>query len=252
MSIQSKEELEGMRRISDIVALTLRRMREYAQPGMSAAELDRFGGKLLSDEGARSAPKLAYGFPGHTCISVNKEIAHGIPDANKVLHDGDLINIDVSAERGGFWSDNGGSFVLGRDTNGHQKLVDASQKILHRAVASIRDGVRIADIGGLMESEANKSGFSVIRNLAGHGVGRRLHEEPNEILNWRDNRNKRRFKKNSVVAIETFISTGSTMAKTLSDGWTLVGNKGGFVAQHEHTIVVTDGAPVILTHLNAV
>lgn len=252
MSIKTAAELEGMKRISDIVALTLKKMREYARPGMPAAELDRFGGKLLMEAGARSAPKLSYGFPGHTCISVNREIAHGIPYAKKILQDGDLINIDVSAELNGFWSDNGGSFVLGRDINGHQPLVDASQKILHRALSEIRDGVRISDIGGLIESEAKKSGFSVIRNLAGHGVGRKLHEEPLEILNWRDTRNSRRFKKNSVVAIETFISTGSTMANTLGDGWTLVGNKGGFAAQHEHAIVVTDGAPVILTNLNGI
>jgi methionyl aminopeptidase len=252
MSITSESELTGMRCISEIVALTLKKMRGYARPGMSAAELDQFGGKLMSEAGARSAPKLTYGFPGNTCISVNREIAHGIPYAKKILREGDLINIDVSAELNGFWSDNGGSFVLGRDINGHQSLVDASQKILHMALSEIRDGVKIADIGGLMESEARKSGFGVIRNLAGHGVGRRLHEEPTEILNWRDGRNKRRFKKNSVVAIETFISTGSTMANTLGDGWTLVGNKGGFVAQHEHTIVVTGGAPVVLTAMNAI
>lgn len=250
MSIGSETELLGLRSISDIVALTLRKMREHARPGMSAAELDRFGGQLLTSADAHSAPKKTYGFPGYTCISLNEEIAHGIPSPRKILREGDLINIDVSAEKNGFWSDNGGSFVLGRDLNGYQALVDASRKILHKALAEIRDGVKIADIGGLIESEARKSGFHVIRNLAGHGVGRRLHEEPTEILNWRDSRNKRRFRKNSVVAIETFISTRSNMANTLRDGWTLVGNKGGFVAQHEHTIVVTEKSPEILTAMN--
>ena len=128
--------------------------------------------------------------------------------------------------------------------------MEASKDILHKAIQNIKGGVRISDIGFLMETEAKKRGFKVIRNLTGHGVGRSLHEEPSEIANFRDTYNLSRFKKNSVVAIETFISTNSTYAETLQDGWTMVGNKGGFMAQHEHTIVVTDGKPIILTAMN--
>ena len=160
------------------------------------------------------------------------------------------MNIDVSAELDGFWSDNGGSFVIGEDVNGHQKLVDASKQILHKAIYSIKGGVRISDVGHLIETEAKKRGYKVIRNLTGHGIGRSLHEAPGEIANYSDRSNRERFRKNSVVAIETFISTMSTYARTLHDGWTMVGNKGGFMAQHEHTIVVTDGSPIILTAMN--
>lgn len=252
MSIKSRRELQGMQRASEAVAVTLRKMREYARPGISAGALDDFGAGLLAEYGARSAPRLTYGFPGETCISVNREIAHGVPARNKILQEGDLVNIDVSAELDGFWSDNGGSFIVGRDLHRHQPLVDASRRILHGALGEIKDGVKISAIGKYIETTAKSLGFSVIRNLAGHGVGRSLHEEPLEILNCYDPNNHRRFRKNSVVAIETFISTTSNLATTLKDGWTLVGNKGGFVAQHEHTIVVTDGAPVILTHQNAV
>ncbi|MDO8970299.1 MAG: M24 family metallopeptidase, partial [Saprospiraceae bacterium] len=148
--------------------------------------------------------------------------------------------------------DNGGSFVLGEDINRHQKLIDASKQILHKAIHNIQGGVRIADIGHLIETEAKKRGYKVIRNLAGHGIGRSLHEAPSEIANYRDRFNLSRFKKNSVVAIETFISTHSSYAETLKDGWTMVGNKGGFMAQHEHTIVVTDGKPIILTEMNEI
>ncbi|MNY01972.1 Methionine aminopeptidase 2 [compost metagenome] len=162
------------------------------------------------------------------------------------------MNIDVSAELNGFWSDNGNSFVLGQDIHQHQKLVDASKEILQKAIDNIKGGVRISDIGQLIETEAKKRGYKVIRNLTGHGVGRSLHEKPHEIANFRDRFNTERFKKNSVVAIETFISTTSTIAETLQDGWTMVGNKGGFMAQHEHTIVVTDEKPVILTAKNGV
>lgn len=252
MSITNDEELIGMQRISEVVAVTLKAMREHARPGMTTKELDDFGADLLRQYGAHSAPYETYKFPGWTCISVDNEFCHGIPSAKRVLQEGDLVNIDVSAELNGFWSDNGASFVLGEDKHGHQRLVNASKEILHKAIFSIHGGVKISDFGHLIETEANRRGYKVIKNLTGHGVGRSLHEEPSEIACYRDRFNLRRFKKGSVVAIETFISTHSTLAVTMKDGWTMVGNKGGYMAQHEHTIMVTDGKPVILTEQNGV
>lgn len=252
MSITTESELTGMQKISEVVGTTLRAMREYAKVGMSTKELDEYGGELLKAYGAKSAPYETYGFPGYTCISLNKEAAHGIPSDKIVLQEGDLINIDVSAELDGFWSDNGGSFILGKDIHNHQPLVDASKNILRKAINNIKSGVKISEIGYLIETEAKKSGFKVIKNLAGHGVGKSLHEEPENILNYRVKSNKERFKKNTTVAVETFISTKSTVAVELNDGWTLVGNKGGYVTQHEHTILVTDNHPVILTESNEI
>jgi len=252
MSITKETELIGMEKASEAVAHTLKEMRNYARPGMTTKELDNYGAKILLDLGARSAPYLAYGFPGWTCISVNNEFCHGIPSNNRILKEGDLVNIDVSAELDGFWSDNGSSFVLGEDIHQHQNLIDASKQILYKAIYSIKGGVRISDIGHLIETEAKKRGYKVIKNLTGHGIGRSLHEEPREIANYRDRLNLTRFRKNAVVAIETFISTTSTYAETLNDGWTMVGNKGGFVAQHEHTIIVTEEKPIILTEMNGV
>lgn len=252
MSITKESELTGMRRASEAVALTLKEMTSYAKPGMTTKDLDNYGAKILKDFGARSAPYLAYRFPGWTCISVNNEFCHGIPSDTRILKEGDLVNVDVSAELDGYWSDNGGSFVLGEDINKHQKLVDTSRHILQKAIHNIKGGVRISDIGHLIETEAKKNGYKVIRNLTGHGIGRSLHEAPSEIANFRDQFNHTRFRKNSVVAIETFISTTSTYAETLNDGWTMVGNKGGFMAQHEHTIVVTDSQPLILTEMNGI
>lgn len=252
MSITKDSELTGMKKASDAVAYTLKEMRSYARPGMSTKDLDKYGGQILNDFGAKSAPRLTYGFPGWTCISINNEFCHGIPSEKKILAEGDLINIDVSAELDGFWSDNGASFVLGEDKNGHLKLIDASKQILRKAIDNIKGGVRISDIGYLIESEAKKRGYKVIKNLTGHGIGRSLHEKPNGIANFRDRLNLTRFKKNSVVAIETFISTHSSYAVTLNDGWTMVGNKGGFMAQHEHTIVITDHKPIILTDKNEI
>lgn len=252
MSITKEAELAGMKKASEAVALTLKAMRDYAQPGMTTKQLDNYGAKILSDFGARSAPLLTYKFPGWTCISVNNEFCHGIPSDSKILKEGDLVNIDVSAELDNYWSDNGCSFVLGKDINHHQKLVDASKDILYKAICQIKGGVRISEVGNLIETEAKKRGYKVIKNLTGHGVGRSLHEEPKEIANYRDRSNLARFKKNTVVAIETFITTASTFAETLRDGWTMTGDKGGFMAQHEHTIVVTDNKPMILTEMNGI
>jgi methionyl aminopeptidase len=252
MSISNEAELQGMMRISEIVAIVLKSMREYAQPGMSARELDEFGGKLLSEMGAKSAPRLTYGFPGWTCISVNHEIAHGIPSAKKIFLEGDLINIDVSAESGGYWSDNGGSFVLGPDKHGHAKLVNASKLILLNAIALIRPEMRLAELGRFIENAAKQMGFRVIRNLTGHGIGRSLHEYPKSVPNYYERFNTNRFSRNMVVAVETFISTGTSAARNGNDGWTLVTGDKSFTAQHEHTIMITETEPLILTASNGI
>lgn len=252
MSITKEAELLGMKKISEVVALTLKQMRKYAKPGMTTKQLDEYGANIMHSFGAKSAPYETYKFPGWTCISVGNEFCHGIPSVKKILKEGDLINIDVSAELDGFWADNGNSFVLGEDINQHQNLIDASKEILYKAIYNIKAGIQISDIGYLIETEAKKRGYKVIKNLTGHGVGRSLHEEPMEIANFRDRYYKKKFKNNSVVAIETFISTTSSYAETQRDGWTMVGNKGGYMAQHEHTIVVTQGKPIILTEMNGI
>jgi methionyl aminopeptidase len=246
MSISATSDLEGMKKASEAVALTLQKMINYARVGMTTKQLDDYGASILEQFGARSAPQLTYNFPGATCISINNEFCHGIP-SNRTLQEGDLINIDVSAELNGFWSDNGSSFVLGTDIHQHQQLVNASQEILRKAISNVKGGTRIADIGHLIESLAKQKGYKVIKNLGGHGIGRALHETPHDLLNYKDRFDHRRFRKNEVVAIETFISTTSTIVETSNDGWTLIGNRGGFMAQHEHTIVITDGHPIVLT-----
>jgi methionyl aminopeptidase len=253
MSITSGEELLGMRRVSEAVGITLRKMREYARPGMNCRELDEYGGSILKKYGARAAPKLSYGFPGYTCISVNHEVAHGIPSPEKILQEGDLVNIDVSAELNGFWSDNGGSFVLGTHDRGNlEPLVNASKEILMQAISIIRPGMRIAEFGRTIETAARRKGYRVIRNLVGHGIGRSLHEHPKYIPNYYDAGNRDRFRKNMVVAVETFISTGATNAKETPDGWTLVTGDTSYVAQHEHTLMITDKEPMILTLANGI
>jgi len=252
MSVESKGDLEGMRRAAEAVAIALRKMREYAEIGMSTLELDAYGYSILQEFGANPAPRKDYNFPGYTCISVNHEVCHGVPSGKTILQDGDLVNIDVSAELNGYYGDNGGSFILGEDYQKLQPLVDASQEILHLAIQKIRGGVRIAEVGALMEKEAKKRGFRVIKNICGHGIGRRLHEAPREIPCYRDRGNRDRFRKNTTVAVETFISTKARYVHEAADGWTLLTQDKSFVAQHEHTLVVTDGTPLILTEANGI
>lgn len=250
MSIQTEEELAGIKKINEIVGTVLKEMKAYAKVGMSTKELDDFGKDLLKKYGARSAPKKDYKFPGHTCISLNHEACHGIPSKQRILKDGDLVNVDVSAELDGYYGDNGSSFILGEDHQQLQPLVDASLEILHEALKTIRPGVRISDVGGVIEKSAKQKGFTVIKNICGHGIGRKLHEEPREIPCYRDRYNKERFSKNSVIAVETFISTKAKFVYEAEDGWTLKPKDNSYVAQHEHTVIVREDGPEILTLSN--
>lgn len=252
MIIRTEGELKGVSEICGIVALTLKEMKGYARVGMTTKELDDFGTEILKGYGACSAPFETYKFPGCTCISINNEMAHGIPSSGRVLKNGDLVNIDVSASLNGFYGDNGASFILGDDIRNNGKLVEASVEALYKAISVIKGGVRISEVGRVIEKTAKGKCYNVIRNLGGHGVGRGLHEEPDYILNYYDRYDRRRFKTNSVVAIETFLASSSTSVNTLGNGWTLVGNRGGFCVQHEHTVLVTSGKPVILTAMNGI
>ncbi|MEM9918964.1 MAG: type I methionyl aminopeptidase [Bacteroidota bacterium] len=252
MSIESQQELQGIRAAGKAVAIALKKMREFARVGMSTKELDEYGFEILRSFGAVPAPKKDYGFPAYTCISLNDEVCHGIPSDQVRLKDGDLVNIDVSAELDGYYGDNGGSFVLGNDFRNLSPLVEASKEILRAAIRRIRSQMKVAELGGFIEAEAKKRGYRVIRNLCGHGIGRKLHEAPAEIPNFRDRRNQLLFKKNAVVAVETFISTKARYAYTQDDGWTMKTNDKSLVAQHEHTLIVTDDQPIILTEENGI
>lgn len=252
MSVETQGELQGLQAAGEAVAITLRKMREYVKSGMSTKELDDYGYGILRSFGANPAPKKDYNFPGYTCISINNEVCHGIPSKHRILQDGDLVNIDVSAELDGYYGDNGCSFVLGEDRKQLQPLVDASREILHLAINKVRSRMKISELGGFIEQEAKKRGFRVIKNICGHGIGRKLHESPREIPCYKDRFNRERFRKNSVIALETFISTKARYVYEDQDGWTLKTEDDSFVAQHEHTIIVTDGKPVILTEANGV
>jgi methionyl aminopeptidase len=245
MSIETEDQFEAMKAIGAIVANCLAYMKKSARSGMTTAELDELGAQFLKKYGAVSAPRKVYDFPGTTCISVEHEGVHGVPGP-KVLADGNLINIDVSAELNGFFADTGGSFVLGQGDKIKTNLCRLTQEALEIALQNVSHGKAINQMGKAVQKFAMQEGLTVIENLGGHGVGRSLHEEPEFIANYYDRKDKRIFKKNSVVAIEPIISNGAKYLVDSGDGWTLH-HPSFFTAQFEHTVMVTEGQPYVFT-----
>ena len=246
MTIESQGDLEGLQRIGRIVSLVLHEMLDKLEPGMTTAELDAYGARLLESHGARSAPQITYGFPGATCISINEEAAHGIPGSRRIAA-GDVVNVDVSAELEGYFADTGGTRVVPPADDLLLRMCDATRQALDGAIQQARAGNRINQIGKAIERVARQQRFHIIRNLASHGVGRALHEEPTEISGFYDAADRRVLRNGMVITIEPFLSTGTTMVEQASDGWTLFGPPGTRSAQYEHTMVITRGAPIIVT-----
>ncbi len=246
MTADSEEDIEGLKAIGRICAETLRKMMAAARSGMTTRELDEIGRRLLDAEGARSAPEVVYQYPGATCISVSPVIAHGIPD-DHVLADGELIHIDVSAELNGYFSDTGASMWISRRSPEVHKLVEATKATLSKALDVARAGHHLNEIGRTVQLEARKRGFNVIRELTGHGIGHSLHEAPEEVWNFYNPRDHRILKEGVVIAIEPFLTTGRGGIREERDGWSLRTADNAIAAQFEHTIIVTQGEPIILT-----
>ncbi|WP_372016586.1 type I methionyl aminopeptidase [Pseudoxanthomonas sp. 10H] len=246
MTIESASDIEALQRIGAIVARVREAMLAAARPGMTTADLDAIGERMLGEAGAQPAPRLVYGFPGATCISVNEEAAHGIPGA-RVLRAGDVLNVDVSAELDGYFADTGGTRVLPAAAPRDTRLCHAARIALAEAMKVARAGQPLNGIGRAIEATARRFGFRVIENLASHGVGRALHEEPGQICGYYDPDDTRMLHEGLVITIEPFISTRSRLVEESGDGWTLVGAAGNRSAQFEHTMVITRGEPIVVT-----
>ena len=223
-------------------------MKKSLKPGISTIELDRIGEKNLARYGARSAPILMYDFPGHTCISINDEAAHGIPSGRKVAP-GDVVNIDVSAELNGYFGDTGATFTVPPLDPRIEYLCQITRKSLNAAMSVARAGAKINQIGQAIERTAINAGFTTIRDLGSHGIGLSLHEEPHFIQNFYDKSDTRTLSEGQVITIEPFLSNGASSAVTADNGWALLIGEGNRSAQYEHTMVITKGKPQVLTAL---
>ena len=246
MTISNDDELAGLQRIGRIVANTLEAMGKAIEPGMTTRELDRIGRMAMEEAGARPAPEMAYGFPGATCISVNEEIAHGIPGDRRIAA-GDLVNIDVSAELGGYFADTGASFAVPPVTRRVERLCRDGRRAMWAGLRQVGSGRRLADIGTAVGTFARKNGYTLVRNLASHGVGLSLHEEPTEIATWPDASERRIMQEGLVFTVEPFLSLGAQIAEDGDDPWTLYSQPRAPTVQYEHTVVATRNGPLILT-----
>lgn len=246
MTIETRQDIVQLQIIGKVVSDTLKLMMKETKVGMTTLQLDEIGRVNLEKHGARSAPKFTYNFPGHTCISVNEDVAHGIPGPY-VIKDGDLINIDVSAELNGYFADTGGSFVVGEANDIQKKVMKATREALNAAIAVAKDGAPLNLIGKAIEKVARKHNLKIIMNLGSHGVGRSLHEEPAFIAPYFDRSDRRVLREGQVITIEPFLSTQTSYVEEGLDGWTLSGEAGNVAAQYEHSMIITKNRPIILT-----
>lgn len=249
MIVKNNEELEALKKIGRICAEIRDAMKNATKPGVTTKELDEIAGRMFKEAGAISGPKGEYDFPGYTCISVNHEVAHGIP-GDKVIQEGDLVNIDVSGSLDGYFADTGISFVVGEGYEDKEKLCKVAKSAFDRAMTKVKAGSKLNQIGKAVEREAKDNKLSVILNLTGHGVGRALHEAPDHVLNYYDAWDTTIMKEGMVLAVEPFISAKAEHIVEAGDGWTFITPDQSLVAQIEHTVVVTKDKPIIITQLD--
>jgi len=245
VGLDSTVEIAGLQAAGSAVADTIRAMRRAARPGMTTKELDEVAGEVFARHGARSAPQVDYSFPGLTCISVNDEAVHGIPGPRRLL-DGDLVKLDVTVEKDGFYADACRSVVVGTANPEAQRLIAAADAALDLALAAAVAGEPLNAIGAAVETTVVERGFAVCEALSGHGIGRRIHEEP-DVPNFYVPELDEPLHEGLVMTIEPIIAAGDGDVDETDDGWTVKTVDGSLVAHAEHTIVIRRGLPLILT-----
>jgi len=245
MSINELEEMVGMRAAAAVVRCMLDAMKNEVRPGITTAELDEVGAGVMRQQGAQSAPALVYQFPGVSCISLNDEAVHGIP-GERALQSGDLVKLDVTVEKDGFMADAAVTVPVGEVTEERRNLIACAESAFAKAMLVARAGFRVWEIGRAVEREVRRSGFSVIRELAGHGIGRTIHEDP-RVPNYPDAQANQVLTEGLVITVEPIISAGSGRSFLAPDGWTIMTADQRPSAHYEHTLIITKGAPILLT-----
>ena len=245
MSITGPEEMEGMRAAGAVVRRMIEAMKQAVRAGVTTAELDEVGAAVMRQHGAKSAPQMVYQFPGTNCISLNEEAVHGIP-GDRVVQEGDLVKLDVTVEKDGFMADAAVTVAVGDIPEETARLVACAERAFNKAMLVTRAGFRVSEIGRVVEREVRRNGFSVIRDLGGHGIGRTIHEEP-RVPNYADPEARQILTEGLVITVEPIIAAGSGRVALAKDGWTVRTLDGRPSAHYEHTLVITKGEPILLT-----
>jgi methionyl aminopeptidase len=243
---RSAAELEQMREAGRLVGEVLTELAAAVAPGVSTADLDALAEKRIRQAGATPAFKGYHGYPATICASVNDEVIHGIPTGRRVLNEGDVISIDVGASMNGYFGDSAVTLPVGKISEKAATLLRVTEESLHKAIEAARPGNRVSDIGHAVQKHVEAYGFSVVREFVGHGIGQKMHEEP-QVPNYGQPGHGPRLAEGMVLAIEPMVNAGSPAVKVLADGWTAVTRDGGLSAHFEHTVAVTAGEPWILT-----
>ncbi len=243
--LRDRTEIEAIRVSSRLVAQALEMLGREVRPGITTAELDRLAEAFIRDHGARPAFKGYRGFPASICPSVNNEVVHSIPGP-RALREGDIVGIDVGVEKDGYFGDAASTFPVGEVSEETMKLLRVTREALMKGIEQARAGRRIGDISYAIQSHAERSGFSVVRELLGHGIGRQMHEEP-QVPNFGPPDRGPRLMAGQVLAIEPMVNAGRPEVLTRPDGWTVVTKDGRYSAHFEHTVAVGPQGPEILS-----
>lgn len=252
--LKTKAEIETMRTANRIVAEILAELRVRVRPGVTTGELDRLAGEMITQHKAKTAFKgytIRNGsvpFPAHVCISLNHEIVHGIPSRQRVIEDGDVVSLDFGVVYDGFYGDAAVSFGVGDIDDRVRRLLDTTAASLQAGIAQARVGNRLGDVSAAVQQRVERDGYSVVREFVGHGVGRKLHEDP-PVPNYGVPNRGVRLRDGMVIAIEPMVNMGAAGIKMLDDGWTAVTKDGSLSAHFEHSVAVTADGPFVLSQL---
>jgi methionyl aminopeptidase len=249
--IYSAEEIEKIRQADLMVSRTIAEVAKFLEPGVSSKKLDEIAEEFIRDNGGIPAFKGYHGFPATLCISENEKVVHGIPSDDVIFKEGDIISIDCGVLLDGFFGDSAYTFALGEVSPEAKKLMEVTKESLYRGIEQARAGNRVGDIGHAIQSYVESFGYSVPREITGHGVGRHLHEDPS-IPNYGRRGNGKRLKAGMVIAIEPMVIAGSKEIEILDDNWTIVSADGGLAAHYEHSIAITDGEAIILSDFSII
>ena len=243
---RSTAELERMREAGRLVGEVLTELAAHVAPGVTTADLDALAEKRIARAGATPAFKGYHGYPATICASINEEVIHGIPSGRRILNEGDVISIDVGASLNGYYGDSAITLPVGQVSEEAATLLRVTEESLYKAIDCVRPGARISDIGHAVQHHVEAYGFSVVREFVGHGIGQRMHEEP-QVPNYGEAGRGPRLAEGMVLAIEPMVNAGKAAVKVLADGWTAVTRDKSLSAHFEHTVAVTADAPWILT-----